>query len=1417
MDFLKAFIDNLDLVSYPTPIEKEIKKQTITPNDVETFLRHLKIVIPYFCQHPHSILEEIDKLKENGLESIVEYLHKATENNTRVWNGTIGEAIATSYILGSTDYKIPVFKLRFAPNRKMAMHGDDLLGMRFKADGTPEKLLVVEVKNYGSKPKQAVENASDGLLKVQQGSITLFDFIISVLKTSGKYEQARMVKQFLDTYNHRYKTEYLAFIVTEQSKWKDTHFDAVVDAIQPPLTINTFLIPNWIEHQQKIALTEENRIPTKISLPDVEINELEDVQKLLANSIFKNEHNQLASEALTVDLKNQQRISINYRYDPIKLEKAANFLGATGYNLLTDNSAEAEKVLKEAAVIHERLAILRLEDGQNFSAVDNIITSALLYSLAGYNANAKVLASKILRNQDIKDTLQSDMPRILLAHLLNGEIIQIQDTLAHFFFKFAQKKLEEPEHTPEEEEWMCWIAEKISDVGDYLTAKVFAHFIQYLRTGDELYQLEIPNLISSAGKQYATIGDYRSYVLLCSIGNYLKSLIDNSAQKLIKIRLADTQDDWKLYLRFLSTLGKFPMMSMWKSQQKALQEGLLEDKSLIIAMPTSAGKTKTVEIAIYHALNNKSDRICAYVVPTRALAYEVESSLSISLSRVNIGVSILYGGYDFSQLEEDILQDNQVFVLTPEKLDLLTRSNEEFKNKLALIIIDEAHDSAAASPRSLRQELTYSRVLAIAEKNHARVIGISAVINNTGDFAKWLCGDENNVVKIDWRPTKQRLGYLKWSQGRNPIATVQYLAQTDDYPSDNFFIPLPFLQSKCKAKRKNKNGNYYYPIDSVVIAARLSRYYIETGSTLVFTTTKPLVEEIANRLISILRDQPLAISQEMQQISNELAELLGSEHLLVQAVSHGFCYHHAELPSTVRRRIENAVRSNIIPLIISTTTLSQGVNLPIKNVIVHSLSMYGTITMSQYANAVGRAGRAGAETEGHIIFCDEKDLKRVQSEESIEVSESFITSGIRNLAQSRLLSLETTEEFLSLWAKSSTSQFRKYGDNYDNWTKQMITKAIKSQTEILSYLDSQILAWILESCIDEVDEEKIEIIFKRLLCSVQSLDLQDILSEFKDALKVRAISLKNRLPDIQQRRLFNLTGLGIDGNQLITEYAQKLVERIDDYTNLTDLPKTFWQETYDLFKKIPELTEFLQLNNINPLIDWLQGKGYKELADLYFEGKTENVVKKLEKVTHAFAWGFNSLISHVRFYLNKEKLPNIFKSLTSFVTHGVSTTAAVYAISLGIHDRQTAIALSTAYQAIFSETDYSNFKEWLFSLSYDSWKGIIQVEDENFGRIEECFNEVQKKQRKSEKNSTGLDCSSTILHSSSQNKEGIDKNNLILVSFDEQLYLTTYDYQHYWQLGGENADKLRLFDRQIHDFLVVDIDQQREIVSILVY
>ncbi|GAB1544047.1 hypothetical protein NUACC21_67230 [Scytonema sp. NUACC21] len=469
---------------------------------------------------------------------------------------------------------------------------------------------------------------------------------------------------------------------------------------------------------------------------------------------------------------------------------------------------------------------------------------------------------------------------------------------------------------------------------------------------------------------------------------------------------------------------------------------------------------------------------------------------------------------------------------------------------------------------------------------------------------------------------------------------------------------------------KKSNGKFHK--QNVVVAARLAMYYTQTGSTLVLTTTKPIVETIAECLISLLQKQPLAVSPEIQQIVNECTELLGSEHLLVKAVALGFCYHHAELPNVVRRRIENAVRDNIIPLIVSTTTLSQGVNLPIKNVIVHSLSMHNKISMAQYANAVGRAGRAGSETEGHIIFCDRNDLEMVRQEVTTEVSESFIVSGIRHLTQSRLFSLETTEDFLSL-------------------------------------------------------------------------------------------------------------------------------------------------SSYDVFKNLPELTESLKIDSIDPLIGWLQGKDYKELADLYFDGKTEIVVKKLEKVTHAFSWGFNSLIRHLNFYLNRQNIPKIFNNLTSFVTHGVSTTAAVYAMSLGVHDRQFAIIISKTYQAIHSETNYSTFKEWLFNLEFGQWVEILQAHTGSSRKIEECFDNIQRKQQTLQSNQKVFDCMFISVDNSANVDSSIQLDELILVEFNDDLWMTTYDYQKYWQLSGVNIDKLKQFNRQMQDIITQQIDFQQSTVKISVH
>ena len=103
---------------------------------------------------------------------------------------------------------------------------------------------------------------------------------------------------------------------------------------------------------------------------------------------------------------------------------------------------------------------------------------------------------------------------------------------------------------------------------------------------------------------------------------------------------------------------------------------------------------------------------------------------------------------------------------------------------------------------------------------------------------------------------------------------------------------------------------------------------------------------------------------------------LGSDANVVKALSAGIGVHHGGLPEAVRRAIENDFRAGLFPVLTATGTLAQGVNLPAKTVLIHTLHQYDgdadegddqRVSLVDFWNTAGRAGRAGAETQGHVI------------------------------------------------------------------------------------------------------------------------------------------------------------------------------------------------------------------------------------------------------------------------------------------------------------------------------------------------------------------------------------------------------------------------------------------------------------------
>lgn len=112
------------------------------------------------------------------------------------------------------------------------------------------------------------------------------------------------------------------------------------------------------------------------------------------------------------------------------------------------------------------------------------------------------------------------------------------------------------------------------------------------------------------------------------------------------------------------------------------------------------------------------------------------------------------------------------------------------------------------------------------------------------------------------------------------------------------------------------------------------------------------------------------VARRRLEASAEIGRHIGNSHELAIMVLGGYAYHHAEVPQAVRACLERAYRNGALRGLCATSTLSQGMNLPTKTVLVPDTwrGQNDRVSVRDFWNTAGRAGRAGQETEGHVVF-----------------------------------------------------------------------------------------------------------------------------------------------------------------------------------------------------------------------------------------------------------------------------------------------------------------------------------------------------------------------------------------------------------------------------------------------------------------
>ncbi len=221
---------------------------------------------------------------------------------------------------------------------------------------------------------------------------------------------------------------------------------------------------------------------------------------------------------------------------------------------------------------------------------------------------------------------------------------------------------------------------------------------------------------------------------------------------------------------FKAYYSKFPLLT--PVQEKALQAGLLDGKSLLVCAPTASGKTLIATMAICQKLNgdntnnnnnnnnNNSNNDekhqdtlgkAIYLVPLKALANEKFKEYKELFNGTRYKVIISTGEVDS---ESNYLANYDLLILTTEKLDSLLRHRVSWLSEVETVIVDEIHllNDPSRGP-TLEVILTLLRMLI-----KPQLIGLSATIGNPQELANWL---EAALVEDHWRPVELKKG-IHW-------------------------------------------------------------------------------------------------------------------------------------------------------------------------------------------------------------------------------------------------------------------------------------------------------------------------------------------------------------------------------------------------------------------------------------------------------------------------------------------------------------------------------------------------------------------------------------------------------------------------------------------------------------------------------
>jgi ATP-dependent RNA helicase HelY len=414
-------------------------------------------------------------------------------------------------------------------------------------------------------------------------------------------------------------------------------------------------------------------------------------------------------------------------------------------------------------------------------------------------------------------------------------------------------------------------------------------------------------------------------------------------------------------------------------------------QGVLVAAPTGAGKTIVGEFAVFLAL--ATGRKAFYTTPIKALSNQKYADLVARHGADDVG--LLTG-------DSSINGEAPVVVMTTEVLRNMMYAGSSTLRGLGFVVMDEVHYLADRFRGAVWEEVI------IHLPQDVQVISLSATVSNAEEFGAWLGEVRGNteVIVEEHRPVPLSQHMMVGNSLYDLFADQLLAGTTVVDPTRVNPELLQRIRDGDRAGRQDSPGRARGggadgrrrgrgsapqggrfgggPSRSEVIG-HLDRAGLLPAITFIFSRigcTSAVSQLLAGgmRLIPQVEGERIrrTVEERIQGLADEDLDVLGYWDF-VEGLTRGFAAHHAGMLPTFREIVEELFTAGRIRSVFATETLSLGINMPARSVVLERLvkfngEMHADITPAEYTQLTGRAGRRGIDIEGHAVVLYNRGL-----------------------------------------------------------------------------------------------------------------------------------------------------------------------------------------------------------------------------------------------------------------------------------------------------------------------------------------------------------------------------------------------------------------------------------------------------------